>query len=74
MGVHPNAHELRLEEILHDEAGIADLPENFDARTNWPDCPTIGNIRDQVRRIDQIDEFKLRFCFFDFRDLVDLAG
>lgn len=48
MGVHPNAHELRLEEKEHDEQGVADLPENFDARTNWPNCPTIGNIRDQV--------------------------
>lgn len=24
-----------------------DLPENFDAREKWPQCPTIGTIRDQ---------------------------
>uniref|UniRef100_G3SZW4 Cathepsin B n=1 Tax=Loxodonta africana TaxID=9785 RepID=G3SZW4_LOXAF len=24
-----------------------DLPENFDARENWPNCPTIKEIRDQ---------------------------
>ena len=24
-----------------------DLPDNFDARTNWPNCPTISEIRDQ---------------------------
>lgn len=50
MGVHPNAHELRLPELLSSEP-LADLPENFDARTNWPDCPTIKDIRDQVRRL-----------------------
>jgi cathepsin B len=25
----------------------APLPTNFDARTQWPDCPTIGEVRDQ---------------------------
>lgn len=24
-----------------------DLPTNFDARTNWPSCPTVGEVRDQ---------------------------
>lgn len=24
-----------------------DLPENFDSRVNWPNCPTIQEIRDQ---------------------------
>lgn len=24
-----------------------DLPDHFDATTNWPDCPTIQEIRDQ---------------------------
>jgi len=24
-----------------------EIPENFDAREQWPDCPTIGEIRDQ---------------------------
>ena len=24
-----------------------DIPENFDAREQWPDCPTISEIRDQ---------------------------
>lgn len=23
------------------------LPDNFDARNHWPNCPTIGEIRDQ---------------------------
>ncbi len=26
---------------------IADLPEEFDSRTQWPNCPTIQEIRDQ---------------------------
>jgi len=26
--------------------GIA-VPENFDARTNWPNCPSIAEVRDQ---------------------------
>mmetsp|Transcript_12214 Transcript_12214/g.19940 ORF Transcript_12214/g.19940 Transcript_12214/m.19940 type:complete len:341 (+) Transcript_12214:34-1056(+) len=24
-----------------------DIPDNFDSRTNWPKCPSIGHIRDQ---------------------------
>lgn len=26
---------------------IADLPENFDPRTKWPNCPSLSEIRDQ---------------------------
>jgi len=26
---------------------LRDIPTDFDARTNWPDCPTIGEVRDQ---------------------------
>lgn len=45
MGVHPDAPKFRAEEIVHEES--VDLPENFDARENWPDCPTIREVRDQ---------------------------
>ena len=24
------------------------IPDTFDARQEWPDCPTISDIRDQV--------------------------
>ena len=24
------------------------IPDTFDARQEWPNCPTIGDIRDQV--------------------------
>jgi cathepsin B len=29
------------------ELSVADLPENFDSRTNWKDCQSIKEIRDQ---------------------------
>ncbi len=31
-----------------DIAALKDLPATFDARTEWPDCSTIGDIRDQA--------------------------
>lgn len=46
MGVHPDAPKFRAEEIFHENVAD-DLPENFDAREQWPDCPTIREIRDQ---------------------------
>jgi len=48
MGVHEDAHKFRLEEkapTLYESKD--DLPEEFDSRTNWPDCPTLNEIRDQ---------------------------
>ncbi|TDG40849.1 hypothetical protein AWZ03_012731 [Drosophila navojoa] len=52
MGVHPDAHKFTLPEksqVLGNLVGDDDddLPESFDARTAWPNCPTIGEIRDQ---------------------------
>lgn len=26
---------------------VNDIPDAFDSRTNWPNCPTIGEVRDQ---------------------------
>lgn len=49
MGVHPDARNIRLPMLLHDESGVADLPENFDSRQQWSECPTINEIRDQVK-------------------------
>lgn len=48
MGVHPDhkKYELpRLAALIGEE--IADLPEEFDSRVQWPNCPTIKEIRDQ---------------------------
>lgn len=47
MGVHPDAEQFRLPELEGVSAFEGELPENFDAREQWPDCPTIQEIRDQ---------------------------
>lgn len=48
MGVHRDAHRFRLPQKLESTYfDVADLPENFDSREQWPGCPTIGEIRDQ---------------------------
>ncbi len=36
----------RLKTLTH--ADVKDLPENFDSRDEWPNCPTIKEIRDQA--------------------------
>lgn len=46
MGVHPDSKNY-LEPPKFMGSIREDLPENFDARTNWPSCPTIQEIRDQ---------------------------
>lgn len=35
----------KLEEMVHENIG--DLPESFDSREQWPNCPTIKEVRDQ---------------------------
>lgn len=49
MGVHPSYLEQHkeLEVLVHEVP--KDLPENFDARDQWPDCPTLKEVRDQGR-------------------------
>lgn len=51
MGVHPDAHKFALPDkklvLGEDPLEAVDIPEEFDARTNWPNCPTIKEIRDQ---------------------------
>ncbi|CAG4983036.1 cathepsin B [Colias croceus] len=37
----------RLTSVEHDAELIRDLPENFDPRDKWPNCPTLNEIRDQ---------------------------
>jgi cathepsin B len=46
MGVHPDSHKYRLQEISHSLQGI-EIPDQFDARQHWSQCPSIGMIRDQ---------------------------
>ncbi|KAI1286143.1 Cathepsin B [Halotydeus destructor] len=45
LGVKKDDNEERLPVLVHEEIG--DLPESFDARTQWPECTTISEIRDQ---------------------------
>jgi len=47
MGVLPGHFEKvkQLDQLVHDVPN--DLPDNFDARDQWPNCPTIKEVRDQ---------------------------
>lgn len=47
MGVLPDDNFAKLPTVTHDAELIASLPENFDPRDKWPDCPTLNEIRDQ---------------------------
>uniref|UniRef100_A0A1L8DPK1 Putative cathepsin l n=1 Tax=Nyssomyia neivai TaxID=330878 RepID=A0A1L8DPK1_9DIPT len=47
MGVHPDADNFKLPQKLLFQDEDDDLPEDFDARQQWPNCPTINEIRDQ---------------------------
>lgn len=46
MGVHPDSDKFSAPLKLY-SAIRSDLPAEFDARQQWPDCPTIQEIRDQ---------------------------
>ncbi|PAA59531.1 hypothetical protein BOX15_Mlig003307g1, partial [Macrostomum lignano] len=47
LGVLPNPNPSSLPELSYPESALKDLPEEFDSRKQWPNCPTIGEIRDQ---------------------------
>ncbi|RCN47342.1 hypothetical protein ANCCAN_06630 [Ancylostoma caninum] len=36
------------EEYLSMDSSNVEIPESFDARSQWPDCPSLRNIRDQA--------------------------
>ncbi|XP_030755997.1 cathepsin B [Sitophilus oryzae] len=46
MGVLPNHKNYMPPVLVHDVESVQ-VPVNFDSRTQWPDCPTIREIRDQ---------------------------
>jgi len=46
MGTLRTPVELRLPVLKH-EVNLAAIPDSFDARTNWPECPSIAEVRDQ---------------------------
>lgn len=47
MGVHPESHKFLAPVKNVQLLDLGDIPEDFDSRTNWPNCPTINEIRDQ---------------------------
>ncbi|XP_026317557.1 cathepsin B-like [Hyposmocoma kahamanoa] len=47
MGARQDDFITTLEQKEHDYDLIASLPENFDPRDKWPNCPTLNEIRDQ---------------------------
>ncbi|KAJ2946093.1 hypothetical protein O0L34_g5014 [Tuta absoluta] len=42
-----DGYDSKLSDQSHSDAVIADLPEYFDARSKWPNCPSLNEIRDQ---------------------------
>jgi cathepsin B len=49
MGVHPAYFEQHQDLHVLEHIVFNDLPENFDAREHWPNCPTLKEVRDQGR-------------------------
>jgi len=47
LGVRPGGPKLRQKQDHEFTVQPEDVPATFDSRTNWPNCPTIGMIRDQ---------------------------
>lgn len=47
MGVHPDHQQYQNPVFFHNIDDDTELPEEFDSRAQWPDCPTIREIRDQ---------------------------
>lgn len=68
MGVHRDAGKHRLAPYIHEKIE-SDLPENFDGRTAWPECPTLNEVRDQVRITIQLNHRKM--SFFSGLSIVD---
>lgn len=42
-----NAYKLPVKQSHEFNVSVSELPKNFDSRSNWPQCPGIGHIRDQ---------------------------
>jgi len=45
LGAHGVGEPSKLDELVHDN--VEDIPQEFDSRTAWPNCPTIKEVRDQ---------------------------
>jgi cathepsin B len=51
MGVRLEYFEQIKELEVHEHQVPKDLPDNFDAREQWPNCPTLKEVRDQGRSV-----------------------
>jgi cathepsin B len=51
MGVRPEYYEQHQQLDVLEHQVPNDLPENFDAREQWPNCPTLKEVRDQGRLV-----------------------
>lgn len=47
MGAIQGQNHLFVEELVYNDTLLEDLPKEFDSRTAWPECYSIGEIRDQ---------------------------
>ena len=54
MGVHPSAHLFMPPVKENLQGSDSDIPESFDPREQWPDCPTIKEIRDQGGKLHHL--------------------
>jgi len=48
MGTKPTPEWMKLDELDEEVASNADIPDTFDARTQWPGCDSIKEVRDQA--------------------------
>lgn len=46
MGVHPQS-KYHMPTVKTHQLGATEIPTDFDSRKQWPNCPTIREIRDQ---------------------------
>jgi len=61
------------------EVKVEDLPESFDSRQNWADCPTIGTIRDQSAcgscwAIGAAEAMSDRYCTFKIHKNLSISA
>jgi cathepsin B len=73
MGVIRGPNEIQLPVLTHDEIPTEDVPDEFDARKQWPNCPTISEIRDQSNcgscwAFGAVEAMSDRICIFFKRE------
>lgn len=61
--------------MLHNKNNYADIPDEFDARVQWPNCPTIQEVRDQGAcgscwAFGAVEAMSDRFCIHNVNEHV----